>query len=76
MTLLSLNSVTKRFGGLTAVNGVSFDLTEGETVGLLGPNGSGKTTALNMISGYLPVSEGTIALAGDTISGLANQGGR
>lgn len=70
MSLLSLKSVSKRFGGLTAVNGLSFDLIEGETVGLLGPNGSGKTTALNMISGYLPVSEGTITLAGDTISTL------
>jgi len=70
MSLLSLKSVTKRFGGLTAVNGLSFDLVAGETVGLLGPNGSGKTTALNMISGYLPVSDGSIALGGDTISGL------
>ena len=70
MTLLSLNGVTKRFGGLTAVNGLSFALAEGETVGLLGPNGSGKTTALNMISGYLPVSDGTIVLAGDAISTL------
>src|SRR5690606_4303048 len=70
MTLLSLNAVTKRFGGLTAVNGLSFDLAAGETVGLLGPNGSGKTTALNMISGYLPLSEGSIALEGVPISGL------
>ena len=70
MSLLSLQGVTKRFGGLTAVNGLSFDLAAGETVGLLGPNGSGKTTALNMISGYLPVSDGSIALAGDTISTL------
>lgn len=70
MTLLRLDNVTKRFGGLTAVNGLSFELTEGETVGLLGPNGSGKTTALNMISGYLPVSDGKILLAGETISSL------
>lgn len=70
MSLLSLTNVTKRFGGLTAVNGLSFDLVEGETVGLLGPNGSGKTTALNMISGYLPLSEGSIMLAGDSISAL------
>src|SRR5690606_22607724 len=70
MSLLSLNAVTKRFGGLTAVNGLTFDLAAGETVGLLGPNGSGKTTALNMISGYLPVSDGAIALSGDTISTL------
>lgn len=70
MTLLSLDTVTKRFGGLTAVNGLSFDLVAGETVGLLGPNGSGKTTALNMISGYLPVSAGRVALGGETISTL------
>lgn len=70
MSLLSLSNVTKRFGGLTAVNGLSFDLIAGETVGLLGPNGSGKTTALNMVSGYLPVSGGTIALGGALISTL------
>ena len=70
MSILSLANVTKRFGGLTAVNELSFDLAAGETVGLLGPNGSGKTTALNMISGYLPVSGGTITLAGETISRL------
>ena len=72
MSLLSLSNVTKRFGGLTAVNGLSFDLTAGETVGLLGPNGSGKTTALNMISGFLPVSEGAITLSGHTISTLTS----
>lgn len=70
MSLLRLNNVTKRFGGLTAVNGLSFDLAEGEIVGLLGPNGSGKTTALNMISGYLPLSDGSIGLVDETISGL------
>ena len=70
MSLLSLQGVTKRFGGLTAVNGLSFELAKGETVGLLGPNGSGKTTALNLISGYLPVSNGSIALSGSTISTL------
>ena len=70
MSLLTLSNVTKRFGGLTAVNDLSFTLTAGETVGLLGPNGSGKTTALNMISGYLPVTSGTIALDGTTISTL------
>lgn len=68
MSLLTLTGVTKRFGGLTAVDGLSFSLDAGETVGLLGPNGSGKTTALNMISGYLPVSGGAIALDGETIS--------
>lgn len=70
MSFLRLDAVTKRFGGLTAVNGLSFELAAGETVGLLGPNGSGKTTALNMISGYLPLSEGSITLSGEAISRL------
>lgn len=68
---LTINGLTKRFGGLTAVNAVSFSLARGEVVGLLGPNGSGKTTVMNMISGLLSPTGGTIALAGKTISGLA-----
>ena len=71
MTLLRLTDLTKRFGGLTAVNGVSFDIAEGEVVGLLGPNGSGKTTVLNMISGALKPSGGEIRLRGDAVGGLA-----
>lgn len=69
-TLLSLDGVTKRFGGLVAVNALSFSLAAGEIVGLLGPNGSGKTTALNMISGLLQPNGGTIALNGEAIGGL------
>ena len=68
--LLTLNGLTKRFGGLTAVNAVSFSLERGEVVGLLGPNGSGKTTVLNMISGFLPPTGGSIALNGELISGM------
>ncbi|WP_411034717.1 ABC transporter ATP-binding protein [Shinella sp. BYT-45] len=68
--LLALTGLTKRFGGLTAVNAVSFSLERGEVVGLLGPNGSGKTTVLNMISGFLPPTGGRIALNGEAISGL------
>jgi branched-chain amino acid transport system ATP-binding protein len=56
--LLVLDGLTKRFGGLTAVNAVSFSLERGEVVGLLGPNGSGKTTVLNMVSGFLMPTEG------------------
>jgi len=70
-SLLSISGLTKRFGGLTAVNGLSFDIARGEIVGLLGPNGSGKTTALNMVSGALPPTSGEIRLDGDRISGLA-----
>ena len=69
--LLTITGLTKRFGGLTAVNAVSFSIERGEVVGLLGPNGSGKTTVLNMISGHLAPTGGTIALGGESISGLA-----
>lgn len=65
--LLELAGVHKRFGGLAAVKGVSFTLDQGEVVGLLGPNGSGKTTVLNMISGALAPSAGAVRLSGQTI---------
>jgi len=68
--LLSVEGLVRHFGGLTAVDGLSFALSAGEIVGLLGPNGSGKTTALNMISGYLPPSGGAIRLGGEPIGGL------
>ncbi|WP_269933049.1 ABC transporter ATP-binding protein [Aminobacter sp. HY435] len=68
--LLELSGLTKRFGGLTAVDGVSFKIAEGEVVGLLGPNGSGKTTVLNMVSGLLPASQGKISLRGEPLTGL------
>ena len=56
--ILALSGITKRFGGLTAVNELSFSLKAGEVVGLLGPNGSGKTTVMNMISGFLARAKG------------------
>jgi branched-chain amino acid transport system ATP-binding protein len=68
--LLSITGLHKRFGGLVAVNDLSFALAEGEIVGLLGPNGSGKTTALNMISGFLRPNAGSILLDGEAIGGL------
>ncbi len=62
MTLLSVQNLTVRFGGLTAVNAVSFDLSAGEIVSLIGPNGAGKTTAFNAITGLVEPTSGNIAL--------------
>ncbi len=62
MTLLSVLGVSKRFGGLTAVDNVSFDVAAGELVGLIGPNGSGKTTLLNILSGLAEPDGGEILL--------------
>ncbi len=70
--LLELKGLTKRFGGLVAVNDLSFDVHAGEVVGLLGPNGSGKTTAMNLVSGALPLTAGEVRFGGRTISGLAS----
>ena len=69
--LLNLEGLTKRFGGLTAVNNVSLELKQEEILGLIGPNGAGKTTLFNMISGtYLP-TEGHIYFKGQDITDLA-----
>ena len=61
--LLEVEAVTRRFGGLTAVSGVSFGVGEGELVGLIGPNGAGKTTLFNLIAGALPPTSGRIRFA-------------
>ncbi|MRX50386.1 ATP-binding cassette domain-containing protein [Paracoccus sp. S-4012] len=68
--ILRLQDVRKTFGGLVAVSDVSFDVMRGEILGLIGPNGSGKTTTMNLISGAFPLTRGTITLEGETISGL------
>jgi branched-chain amino acid transport system ATP-binding protein len=69
-TALRVSDVSKRFGGLTAVDRVSFELAENEVLGLIGPNGSGKTTMLNLISGALKPTAGQIRLYDDEISAL------
>ncbi|WP_281815132.1 ABC transporter ATP-binding protein [Vallitalea longa] len=68
--LLSLNGVTKKFGGLTAVDNVSFDVKEGSICGLIGPNGSGKTTLFNLISGVYPLTCGSVKFNGVDITKL------
>jgi branched-chain amino acid transport system ATP-binding protein len=68
---LSVRDARKAFGGLVAVNDVSFEVKPGELLGLIGPNGSGKTTMLNLISGALRPTAGSIALDGRRISGLS-----
>jgi branched-chain amino acid transport system ATP-binding protein len=69
-SVLKVRELTKRFGGFTALNAVSFEVQVGEIVGLIGPNGSGKTTAFNCISGALPPSGGSILFEEREISGL------
>lgn len=69
MSLLSLQSVTKKFGGLTAVDNVSFTVEEQSIVGLIGPNGAGKTTVFNLITGnYAPLG-GSVTFGGRNING-------
>ena len=70
MSLLSLQTVTKIFGGLTAVNEVSFDVEQGSIVGLIGPNGAGKTTVFNLITGNYVPDGGDIRFAGQSIKGM------
>lgn len=64
MSVLSLKHVTKKFGGLTAVGDVSFDIEEGEIFGLIGPNGAGKTTIFNLITAIYSLTEGEISFYG------------
>jgi branched-chain amino acid transport system ATP-binding protein len=68
--VLTVDRLTKQFGGFTALNGVAFEVKEGEILGLIGPNGSGKTTCFNCISGALAPSAGSIRFKGDEIGGL------
>ncbi|TKT73618.1 ABC transporter ATP-binding protein [Afipia massiliensis] len=68
--VLEVSALTRAFGGLVAVNALDLTVHRGEIVGLLGPNGSGKTTALNLMSGLLRPDSGTIRFAGTDIAGL------
>jgi branched-chain amino acid transport system ATP-binding protein len=70
MSLLRVENVTKKFGGITANQDVSFEIGAGQIVGLIGPNGAGKTTMFNCIAGYFAPTSGDIWLNGKKISGF------
>ena len=68
--MLEASGMTRRFGGLTAVNNVSFSVYEGEIFGLIGPNGAGKTTLFNLITGLIAPSSGRLIYQGQNITGM------
>ncbi|WP_342641074.1 ABC transporter ATP-binding protein [Rhodoligotrophos ferricapiens] len=70
---LSLQGLTKRFGGLVAVNDVSLDLSQGDLVSIIGPNGAGKTTLFNLVTGQFLPTAGRIMLNGEDITGETPQ---
>jgi branched-chain amino acid transport system ATP-binding protein len=67
---MTIDKVSKSFGGLRAVNGVSFSVARGQLVAVIGPNGAGKTTLFNLITGVFPVTSGVIRFAGRPLQGL------
>lgn len=71
LPLLSCQNISKYFGALAAVKGLSFDVNQGEVVGIGGPNGAGKTTVFELVSGFNPTDSGKIALDGERIDRLA-----
>jgi branched-chain amino acid transport system ATP-binding protein len=71
MIVLETKELTKKFGGLTAVNAVSMHINEGDIVGLIGPNGAGKTTLVNALAGLNPPTSGQIKMFGKKTTGLA-----
>jgi len=68
--LIETKNLSKRFNGLTAVNGVNFQIKEGEAAGIIGPNGAGKSTFFNLLTGLFPPTEGTIYFLGQDITSV------
>ena len=67
---LKINELTKDFGGLRAVDNISFEIQQGEFVGLIGPNGCGKTTTFNCISGLLEATSGCVEVLGEDATAM------
>jgi len=67
--ILQVNGITKTFGGIIALNNVSFDVSQGEILGIIGPNGSGKTTVVNCITGFIKTTSGKVLFRGKQITG-------
>lgn len=70
MSFLRVEGLTKSFGGLMAVHDVSFEVKQGHILGIIGPNGSGKTTTLNLLTGFLRPDSGIVMLKGENVTGL------
>jgi branched-chain amino acid transport system ATP-binding protein len=70
MALLTVQGLTKYFGGIRAVHDLSFDVRSGEILGLIGPNGAGKTTVFNLIAGFIRPTSGRVLLDGEDIAGM------
>jgi len=70
VSLLEVENLTKRFGGVTAVDGCSLSVEAGSITGLIGPNGSGKTTVFNLVTGFIPRDAGEVRFKSKSISGL------
>ncbi|MFM8006393.1 MAG: ATP-binding cassette domain-containing protein, partial [Dolichospermum sp.] len=68
--MLTAKELTRRFGGVVAVNNLSFSVNQGEIFGFIGPNGAGKTTLFNLITGLIPPSSGELIYQGQAISQL------
>ncbi|MDB5563563.1 MAG: transporter related, partial [Tardiphaga sp.] len=71
MAFLEVANITKRFGGLVALNAISFSVEKGEIVGIIGPNGAGKTTLFGVISGFIAPSDGEVTYDGESIIGIS-----
>src|ERR1019366_10593831 len=71
MAFLEIEGVTKRYGGVVALNSISFSVAKGEIVGIIGPNGAGKTTLFGVISGFVPPNVGDVRFDGTGIVGVS-----